>query len=322
MGYSKDALNIDPEAVAGQLTEVIRRQIRKDLRREGAVVGISGGVDSAVTAALCARALGSKRVLGVTMPEKESSPESQTLAEELAAQLGIECRAEDITAALEAQGCYERRDAAIRQVFPEYTPEYKTKITIASRLLEDDALNYFRLSIEAPDGTPQIKRLRLRQYLEIVAASNLKQRTRMTTLYYHADRLNWAVAGTGNKDEHDLGFFVKYGDGGADLKPIAHLLKMQVYQLAEYLGIPQGITGRVPTTDTYSAEVTQTDFFFGAPFEILDPIWYAMETGVAASEAAAALGLETVQVERVYKDIAQKRRGTDYLRKEPLEIDG
>jgi NAD+ synthase len=321
MGFSRDALKIDAEAVATQLTEVIRRQIRRDLRREGAIVGISGGIDSSVVVALCVRALGPERVLGVLMPERESSPDSALLATNLAEQLGIEYRTEDITGAVEAMGCYRTRDEAIRQVFPEFTPEYKSKITIGSNLLEDDSLNYFRVEIESPEGKTQSKRMRLKQYMEVVAASNLKQRTRMMTLYRHADQRNWAVAGTGNKDEHELGFFVKYGDGGADLKPIAHLFKMQVFQLAEYLGIPSDIVGRIPTTDTYSAEVTQTDFFFGVDFDILDPVWLAMERGLPASETAAALGLRTDQVDRIYKDIVRKQRGTDYLRREPLKYD-
>jgi NAD+ synthase len=102
----------------------------------------------------------------------------------------------------------------------------------------------------------------LREYLQIVAASNLKQRTRMSTLYYHAEMRNYAVIGTANKNEHDQGFFVKYGDGGVDIQPIAHLFKTQVYQLARYLGVPEEIQQRPPTTDTYSASCTQEEFSF------------------------------------------------------------
>jgi len=194
------------------------------------------------------------------------------------------------------------------------------KITIGSKLLEREGFNYFNLVVETPDGRSLSKRMPQAEYLQVVAASNLKQRTRMSQLYYHAERLNYAVVGTGNKDEHELGFFVKYGDGGADLKPIAHLFKLQVFQLATVLPVPKEIQNRIPTTDTYSAEVPQTEFFFGVDFDILDPVWYGMENNYAPADIAKGLGLTVDQVERVMKDIQQKKRSTNYLRMEPLEI--
>lgn len=319
MDFHKNILKIDTAKVTEELTELIRKQIRQELKREGAVVGISGGIDSTVVATLCTRALGPDKVLGVIMPETDSSPESRKLAENLARHLGIEFVVENITGALDGFKCYERRNEAIKQVFPDFKPEYKTKITIGSKPLEGDTLSYFKLTMEKPDGEEKSKRLPLKQYLQVVAASNFKQRTRMSTLYYHAERLNRAVAGTGNKDEHELGFFVKYGDGGADLKPIAHLFKMQVFQLAEYLKVPEDIRRRIPTTDTYSAEVTQTDFFFGVNFDILDPVWYALEHDIPADKVAGELNLSVDQVERIFRDIQQKKRNTTYLRLPPLE---
>jgi NAD+ synthase len=220
---------------------------------------------------------------------------------------------------LEGFGCYRRRDEAIKSLFPEYGPGYKNKITLGFSPLEKSALNFFKLTIETPDGESKSMRMPRKEYLQIVAASNFKQRSRMSMLYYHAERLNRAVVGTGNKDEHMLGFFVKYGDGGADLKPIAGMYKMQVYQIAEVLDLPEEILHRRPTTDTYSAEVSETDFFFGAEFDILDPIWFALENDIPADEVAKTLNLQTEQVERVMKDIRQKMRTTEYLRMPPLE---
>jgi len=208
----------------------------------------------------------------------------------------------------------------IRRVFPEYGPGWLTKITIPSKITEKDTFNFFNVTIENEAGESKSKRMPLDVYLQVVAASNLKQRLRMTTLYYHAEKRNWAVAGTGNKDEHMQGFFVKYGDGGADLKPIAHLFKVQVYQLAEYLGVPEEIIRRTPTTDTYSAEVTQEEFFFGLDFEHMDLLWYAMENKVPAKTAAKALGMTPEQVERAYFNIDRKIKATEYLRMEPLEV--
>jgi len=317
--FCKDFVNIDAPETTKQLVELIQAQIRRELKKSGAVIGISGGVDSSVVAALCVRALGPSHVLGIIMPEQDSSPSSLSLAKMLANQLGIEFHIEDLTATLREHGCYRRRDEAIQHVFPEFTPESKAKITLASDVLNKDSLNYFKLTVEFPDGVSRSKRMPMKQFLQIVAASNLKQRTRMATLYYHAERFNWAVVGTGNKDEHDLGFFVKYGDGGADLKPIVHLFKTQVYQLAKYLCIPEEIARRIPTADTYSAEATQTEFFFGVEFELLDLIWAGLEHGFSVPEVATCLNLAEKQIERVYNDIKQKQRSTEYLRCPPLK---
>ncbi|SYZ73070.1 NH(3)-dependent NAD(+) synthetase [Candidatus Zixiibacteriota bacterium] len=321
MKFSKDSLKIDAARVTDELCQEILHQVRVELKKSGAVIGISGGIDSSVTAALCARALGPERVLGIMLPEKESAGESKTLAESLSQKFGFEAILENISGGLEGMGCYRRRDEAIRTVFPEYSPdEYKCKIVIPQNILEKDTFNFFNLTIENDKGVVKSKRMPLQAYLQIVASSNLKQRLRMTTLYYHAEKRNWAVAGTGNKDEHEQGFFVKYGDGGADLKPIAHLFKIQVYQLAEYLGVPQEIIQRTPTTDTYSADVTQEEFFFGLDFYRMDMLWHAMEKNVPPEEAAAVLELTTDQVKKAYFNIDRKIKATEYLRLAPLEI--
>lgn len=306
--------------MADQLCQAILTQIRDDLKRGGAVIGISGGIDSSVCAALCARALGPTKVLGIMMPEKESAGESKTLAQKLGDKFGFETILENISGGLEGMGCYNRRDEAIRKVFPEFDSSYTCKITIPTNILEKETFNFFTLVIESPDGEIKSKRMPPSVYLQVVASSNLKQRLRMTTLYYHAEKRNWAVIGTGNKDEHEQGFFVKYGDGGADLKPIAHLFKIQVFQLAEYLGVPQEIIKRTPTTDTYSAEVTQEEFFFGLDFYHMDMLWYALENNIPPAEAAKVVDLTTEQVERGYANIKRKIIATEYLRMNPLEI--
>jgi len=321
LSFNKDSLKIDSAAVSDELGRQIVRQVRGTMKKGGAVIGISGGIDSSTVAALCAVHLGPKRVLGVIMPEKDSAGESRDLALSLADKFGFETVTENITPGLDGMGCYERRDEAIKRLFPEYDPaHYGCKITIPTNILEKDTFNFFTLSIEDKDGHLQSKRMPPDVYLQVVASSNLKQRLRMTTLYYHAERLNWAVVGTGNKDEHMQGFFVKYGDGGADLKPIAHLFKIQVYQIAEHLGVPDEIIKRTPTTDTYSSEVTQEEFFFGLDFYKMDMLWYAMENGISPEEAAGVLDLSVEQVERGYANITRKIRATEYLRLPPLEI--
>ena len=322
MPFNKDSLKIDGAALADRLAESTARQIRGACKKGGAVIGISGGIDSSVVAALCTKALGPKRVLGIMMPEKESSGDSEILARKLADKFGFEAIVENITDGLDGLGCYRERNAAIRELFPDYDENrHKCKITIPTNILEKETYNFFTLTIEDKKGHSQSKRMPPSVYLQVVASSNYKQRLRMTTLYYHAEKRNWAVVGTGNKDEHEQGFFVKYGDGGADLKPIAHLFKIQVYQLAEHLGVPAEIIGRTPTTDTYSAEVTQEEFFFGLDFYKMDMLWHAMETGVPPAEAAGVLGLTEEQARRGYENIARKITATEYLRMSPLHAE-
>jgi NAD+ synthase len=254
------------------------------------------------------------------MPESDSSPDSERLARVLGDTYGFETIKEDISAGLSGLGCYEKRDEAIRTIFPDYTSKWKSKITIPTNILEKETFNYFHLTVENEQGEVMVERMPLKAYLQVVAASNLKQRVRMTTLYYHAEKHNYAVVGTGNKDEHMQGFFVKYGDGGADLKPIAQLYKIQVFALAEALGVPDEIIKRTPTTDTYSFEVTQEEFFFGLDFYTMDMLWHAMENDIAPAEAAKVLGLTAGQVERGYANIKRKIVATEYLRMAPLEF--
>jgi NAD+ synthase len=218
-------------------------------------------------------------------------------------------------------GCYRRRDEAIAHVFPEYGPGWTCKIVLPGSLLEQKTLNIFSLTVTGPDGRVFSKRLPLEDYYQIVAASNFKQRSRMAMLYYHAELRNYAVVGTANKNEHDLGFLVKYGDGGVDISPIRHLFKSQVYQLARYLDVPEEIQRRTPTSDTYSGGSTQEEFFFRLPFAVLDLIWYGYERGVSHQSIADALVLTTEQVERVIKDIIRKQRTTAYLRMVHMSVD-
>jgi NAD+ synthase len=301
-------------AEIARLTANLRQDVLHGLRRRGAVVGCSGGVDSSVVLALCARALGPERVLAVLMPEKESSPESRELAMAWAETLQVRAVVEDITAALEGAGCYSRRDEAVRRVFPEYGPGWKCRITLPGSLLENDTLNVFSLTVVSPTGEEMHRRVLSNDYYQIVAASGFKQRTRMAMLYYHAELNSYSVVGTPNRNEHDLGFFVKYGDGGTDIAPIQHLHKSQVYELARHLGVPEEIRSRPPTSDTYSAGGTQEEFFFRLPFEILDPIWMGWEKGIPAEELAHGLGIQPAQVQRVIDDLIRKQRTTDYLR--------
>jgi NAD+ synthase len=284
------------------------------------VLGVSGGIDSSVTACLCARALTPARVLAIFMPERDSSSDSLRLGQLLTAHAGVDSVVEDIAPALEASGCYSRQIEAIRTVFPEYGDDYKCKISLPS-ILDSDRLNVSELTIEGPDGVRKTSRMAPGAYLQLVAATNFKQRLRKLMEYYHADRLNYAVAGTPNRLEYDQGFFVKQGDGAADLKPIAHLYKTQVYAIAEYLGVPAEICSRPPTTETFSLPQTQEEFYFALPYDKMDLCLYGRNHDIPAEEIAPAIGLTADQASRVYRDIDQKRRSTRYLHLKPLLVE-
>lgn len=316
-----DALQIDPEDVTRRLAESIRLQVRKTLRRRGVVVGLSGGIDSSVAVALAVRALGPNRVLALLMPEADSEDESMRLGRLVASALGVDAACEDITPTLRAAGCYRRRDEAIRCVIPEYGQEWRSKVVLPS-VTESDAYRLSSVVARSPDGREVKARLTPNAYRQLVAATNFKQRTRKMFEYYHADRLGYAVVGTPNRLEYDQGFFVKGGDGAADLKPIAHLYKTQVYALGEHLGLPREVLERPPTTDTYSLPQTQEEFYFSLPYREMDVCLYAYNEGRSAEEVASVLGLRPVQVERVYRDIEAKRRATRYLHMPPLLAEG
>jgi NAD+ synthase len=318
--FGPDALRIDAAVETSRITRAIRGQIFRRLRRRGAVIGLSGGIDSSVCAALCAKALGPQHVLAVLMPEKDSDKESLRLGHLMAQSIGIDVVIEDIEPMLTAAGCYMRRDQCIRRLVREFGPGWGCKVVITNAL-QNEGYSLTQLVVQSPDGQQQKLRMPLDIYLGIVAATNMKQRTRKQIEYYHADRLNYAVIGTPNRLEYDQGFFVKNGDGAADVKPIAHLYKSQVYQLAEYLGVPEEIRRRPPTTDTWSLAQTQEEFYFSLPYNLMDLCLFGLNNELQADAVARAAGLTPEQVGRVWRDIAAKRKATRYLHEAPLLVE-
>ena len=313
----RQLLAIDAQAESVRIAQWIRETVLKTLGRKGVIVAISGGIDSSVVAALCVKALGAQRVFLLMLPENESSDDNARLGMLLAESVGVPPVTESITPMLEAEGCYRRRDEAIAALIPEYRPDWKSKLVLPS-VVDSDMYRLFSIVVQAPDGTQKKARLTHDAFLAIVAATNFKQRSRKMLEYYHADRLNYAVTGTPNLLEYDQGFFVKLGDGAADLKPIAHLYKTQVYALAKALGVPEEISSRPPSTDTYSLPQTQEEFYFSLPYDEMDLCLYARDHGIPAAEVAVALGKTPVQIERVFRDIDAKRNMARYLHSPPL----
>jgi NAD+ synthase len=318
--FNRDILKVeDMETLVNRICNRIREDITMRHKRYGAVVGLSGGIDSSVSMALTARAIGPDKMLGVMMPEKDSSPVSEELARKLAVKFSVNVIKEVITGALDGFGCYARRDEAVKEVIPEYDPAiHKMKIGIRHEGTGSVLPPLFHLTVVKEDGSEIVKRLPSQQMRTIIAASNFKQRSRMSLLYYHAERLHYCVVGTPNKHEVDQGFFVKFGDGGGDVFPIGRLYKTQVYQIAEYLGVPQEIIDRTPTTDTYSAEQTQEEFFYEFPHSVMDLLWYAYENHYDPAEVGEVMGMTAEDIERNYQNFKRRSETTEYLRTPPI----
>ena len=314
-----DVLKINEQEEIDKISASIRDSLRRKLNRRGLVIAISGGVDSAVCAALCVEALGKNKVFGLLLPETDSSSASVTLGKKLADQLGIEYLVQDIAPTLEGIGCYKWRDEAIRSIFPDYNDTWKSKITISGGA--EGKINHFMVVVQTPDGEIKEERMGLKEYLQIVAATNYKQRIRKTVEYFHADRLNYAVVGTPNRLEYDQGFFVKNGDGSADIKPIAHLYKTQVYDLAKYFNLPEEICTAAPTTDTYSMPQGQDEFYFAMPYDKMDLALWSLNHNIPASELAELLEVSEAQAQFVYNDILSKRKTTSYQHARPILIE-
>jgi NAD+ synthase len=317
---SLDNLSINCKEVSEEIQNFVRNTVFNVLKKRGVVIGISGGIDSSVTAAICVHALGKEKVFGILMPEKESSNDTLDLSRIITDFFGIDNVLEDITPILDSAGCYQRRNETIRKIIPDFTDEWKFKIVLPS-LLDSDSYRVFSLVAKSPNGEIIRKRLHHTTYLEILSATNFKQRVRKMIEYYHADRLNYADVGTPNRLEYDQGFFVKNGDGSADIKPIAHLYKTQIYQLAEYYNIPEIIMNHPPTTDTYSMAQSQEEFFFSVPYDIMDFCLYCYNNDISPERCSKAISLDVDQVKRVYADIKNKRRSSKYLHLSPQLVE-
>jgi NAD+ synthase len=318
--FSSDVLKIDCEQEVDRICEKIKIIVGSQLKRRGIVIGVSGGIDSSVTLALAVRALGKERIIALQMPERHSAAETLFFSNLLVKQFEVEEIHEDITAILNAVGFYNKYVTTVKNVIPSYDENWKSKIVLPG-ILEGQNYLLFSLIAQSPDGQVIKTRLDAKAYLGIVSVTNFKQRIRKMLEYYHADRMNFAVAGTPNRLEYDQGFFVKLGDGAADIKPIAHLYKSQVYQIAEFLNVPEQIRKRPPTTDTYSLAQNQDEFYFQLPYDKLDICLYAKNNNIDPSAIATEIGLSEEAVRLVFADIDLKRRATRYLHLKPQLIE-
>ena len=318
--FNKNILEINCQKEAERIQLFIKKQVFTCFKNRGTVVGLSGGIDSALVSTLCVNALGKEKVLGLILPEKESNPISKTYAHNHAKRLGIQVEEVDITPQLEQLGTYKERNNVIKNIFPDYNDTYKFNVSLPQNLLEKDRINYYTITIQSSKNGAQNKRLSSKEWLEISSAQNTKQRIRMIILYRYAERNNYLVAGTTNKSEVMQGWFLKHGDGAVDIEPIAHLYKTQVYQLAKHLGVTKEIIDRPPSPDTYSLPVTDEQLYFCMPFELADLLLYAYDNHILENQVSEVLQLSPDQIKRAFRDFKAKQISTWHLRQLPPTI--
>jgi len=321
MTFFKSLLEITPGPEISRISDFIHEMIFKRFKRRGAVVGLSGGIDSAVVSELCVCSLGKEKVLGLLLPENESNPTSLEYGQKQAEKIGIKTKTIDITDNLKSLGVYRNRDAVIKSIFPDFDDTYQFHVTLPQNLLEKDRLNFHSITIKGKNGVIQKKRLSGSEWLKISACQNIKQRIRMIQLYFSAEQNNYLVAGTTNKTEVMQGFYVKFGDGGVDIEPLAHLYKSQIYQLAQHLGVIDEIINRPPSPDTYSLPVTDKEFYFCLDYELLDLFLYAYENNIPSHQISETLELNDKQIKRVFKDFRAKDAATWHLREMPPSLE-
>ena len=297
------------------VSDFIKDEVSNRFQKFGVVVGLSGGIDSAVTAALCAKSLGPEKVLGLIMPEKESDSTSQTHAEKVAQKYNIKTKIVDITSILNSFSVYQNKESIIKEKFPDFNTDCKYRVMVPPKLKNTIGMPF----VEILDDKNKQHKLKISssEFLTLTAATSIKHRVRMTMLYYHGEKNNLCVIGTTNKSEYLQGYFVKYGDGGSDIEPLINIYKLQVYQLGKFLKVPKEILTKDASPDVWSFATTDEEFFYSVPYEIVDLILYARENNLSVKDIQKLSNLSTEDIENLLRIQNQKQIKSQHMREMP-----
>ena len=245
-----EELRLDPELSLSLLTRFIQDEVRGP-GFERVVVGLSGGVDSALAAALAVRALGRDRVTGLFMPHRVSSPQSRTDAELVAEELGFKLEVIEITEAV---------DALARSVGID------------------------------PEGGEEKERY-----------GNIMARMRMILLYDHSRKHRELVLGTSNKSEALLGYTTHFGDNASAVNPIGDLYKTQVWQMADFVGLPERIVKKPPSADLWVGQTDEGELGFG--YLVADRILWRLVERRLPPEEVVREGFDPELVEEIRRRV-------------------
>ena len=316
MDQIPDFLQIkDLETTVNSITDFIKNEVFEKFQKSGAVLGLSGGIDSAVTCGLCVKSLNPEKILGLIMPERESDPQSQETAENVGKEFNIETKVVDITSILESFGVYEKKENIVKEKFPDFDSECKYRVVVPPKLESSVGIPY--LEILDGKGITHKNKISSSEFLNLTAATSIKHRVRMALLYYHAEKDHLVVAGTTNKSEYMQGYFVKYGDGGSDIEPLVNLYKSQIYQLGKFLNVPNEVISKDASPDVWSYTTNDEEFFYSVPYKIVDLILYGRENNLSINEIQKHSKISIENIEKLLKFQDQKHIKSNHMREMP-----
>lgn len=299
----KSKMEINPEKLSLSIEKFIQ-ECMSQLERDGIIIGLSGGIDSAVVSLLCKRAVGSEKILALIMPDRDSKKEHIEDAQKFANENGIRTKFIDITPYLKKFDVYS------------YFPLYKFLFVDSIRdKLVKRAYEYYERKTDENPFTASIRGFKDKDYKSLLAKGNayyrIKHRIRMVLLYFYGELENRLVVGSANKSEYKIGFFVKHGcDDSTDIMPIINLYKTQVRELARYLKVPNNIIEKPPSPDILPG-INDEDAI-GLSYEHLDLILLALELGWNNQKISYALSLDekTVVYVKTFIERSEHMRNT------------